>query len=322
MTHLPLNKGLGRMAGLIFCISVLIVTACARGNSKVLNSPVTHVPTVTPTPVPPDTFFDDFNYASQPQMQANGWVIRSRHGGPGLPDVTWAPNNVTLVNNPDQKNDKLLHLTALTDGTSSQTSESMVCHAQNYFTGTYAARVKFSDSSTPGAGSDHIVETFYTISPADIGDNYSELDNEYAPNGGWGGDNQTLYLVTWKNENDRLYGGGFNVLAGWHTIVMQAMNDVVNYYFDGTLLATHTNGFFPRSPMALNFSTWFINLTSPQAGVQRQYTEDVDWVYYAGGQTLSPDQVNAVVSQSRASHTPFMNTMAPWPADMTSPCPR
>ena len=79
------------------------------------------------------------------------------------------------------------------------TTQTQICHQRKYLEGTYAARVRFTDSPVSGPGGDQIVESFYTISPlkAPMDLDYSELDFEYLPNGGWGIDGPTLYATTW-----------------------------------------------------------------------------------------------------------------------------
>lgn len=60
-------------------------------------------PTPTPTPTDPGpagaTLFDDFDYASSadPAIAAHGWSVRSNSGGPGVPNATWSPENVTFA---------------------------------------------------------------------------------------------------------------------------------------------------------------------------------------------------------------------------------
>lgn len=80
-------------------------------------------------------------------------------------------------------------LRATTDGTATGTVQAQVSTAQRkFYSGTYAARVFFTDRSTTGDSGgrpvDHPVQTFYAITPENQLCN--ELDHEYLPNGGWG----------------------------------------------------------------------------------------------------------------------------------------
>ena len=73
-------------------------------------------------------------------------------------------------------------------------------HQRKYFEGTYAARVRFTDQPVEGPDGDVVVQTFYAVSPLrfDFDPEYSELDWEYLPNGGWGDTKTRLYGVTWQ----------------------------------------------------------------------------------------------------------------------------
>jgi hypothetical protein len=310
----------------ITCFIILLISACGATTSNTLKSSPTPSSTSTPTPtpsyVPPNTFFDDFGYNSQQDMAANGWIIRKKPGGPGSADFTWTPNNVSFIENPEKTGDKMLQLVASTNGTSSQTNESLVCHVRNYLEGTYAARIKFYDQSSIGIVKDDIVEAFYTISPLvnTAGANYSELDVEYLPNGGWGGPLYSLYMNTWRTSSDRLSKLILGSQDGWHTIVIQATNGTVKYYLDNKLIVTHGSAYFPHSPMSINFSMWFASLATTHANTMRQYTEQIDWVYFSGGQTLTTDQVTANVMNARQLKASFMNSVDAWPENLPSPC--
>ncbi|MEV6491654.1 glycoside hydrolase family 16 protein, partial [Actinoplanes sp. NPDC051633] len=133
--------------------------------------------------------FDDFSYASSSDaaLTRNGWVPRSYAGGPGVPGATWSAQNLSF---PTSDGQKVLQLTSSTDGTGTGTNHAELYTSQKrYLEGTYASRVKFSDTPASGADGDHINQTFFTISPLayDLDPTYSELDiSEYLPNGGWG----------------------------------------------------------------------------------------------------------------------------------------
>src|SRR5688572_20877830 len=149
---------------------------------------------------PSQFLFDDFSYSTLDEMTANGWVVRSGSGWPGVTGATFRPENVSFVDYPDQNGNRLLRMTSSTDGTSENTYQTQVCHQRKYHEGTYAARVRFSDEPISGRDGDQIVETFYTITPylQPLDPDYSEMDYEYLPNGGWGVAEPTFYTTTWE----------------------------------------------------------------------------------------------------------------------------
>ena len=123
---------------------------------------------------------------------------RTYAGGPGVPGATWSANSITF---PTSGGQKVMQLTASTDGTGGGTNQAELYSAQKrYFEGTYASRVRFTDTPVSGNDGDHINETFFTISPlnGDLDPTYSELDiSEYLPNGGWGETGPINYQTTW-----------------------------------------------------------------------------------------------------------------------------
>jgi hypothetical protein len=79
---------------------------------------------------------------------------------PGLP-ARLGRRGVALVDDPQQPGNRLLRLSARTDGTAAGTVQAQVCHARKYLEGTYAARVRFSDAPVQGPDGDVVVQTFY-----------------------------------------------------------------------------------------------------------------------------------------------------------------
>jgi hypothetical protein len=144
--------------------------------------------------------FDDFSYTDFKQLTRHGWIIRTAAGWPGVPGASWGNKSVSLLADPDQRGNRLLRMTSATDGTGANTQQSQICHQRKYLEGTYAARVRFVDLPTEGPGGDQLVESFYAISPlkAPMDPDYSELDFEYLPNGGWGKSGPTLFVTSWK----------------------------------------------------------------------------------------------------------------------------
>jgi hypothetical protein len=273
--------------------------------------------TSTSSSEPSQILFDDFSYSTPEEMAANGWIIRSGSGWPGVPGATFRPENVSFVDYPDPADNRLLRMTSSTDGTGENTYQTQICHQRKYLEGTYAARVRFSDVPVSGIDGDQVVETFYTITPYDkpLDPNYSEMDYEYLPNGGWGGPELSFYVTTWEtvqiepwnpdNTSNSVQGS----LAGWHTLVTQVIGGTVRYFVDGKLIAQHGGNYYPDAPMSINFNLWFINGGLMQTQGVREYQEDVDWVFHEAGVLLMPDQVTAKISQLRNASLKFQDTV-------------
>jgi hypothetical protein len=217
-------------------------------------------------------------------------------------------------------------MTSSTDGTAANTTQTQICHQRKYLEGTYAARVRFSDEPVSGADGDQIVETFYTITTYEkpLDPNYSEMDYEYLPNGGWGGPQSAFYVTTWEtvqiepwnadNTSNSVQGS----LAGWHTLVTQVMGGTVRYFIDGKLIAQHGGKYYPDAPMSINFNLWFVDGGLSQASSTREYQEDIDWVFYQAGTILMPDQVSAKVAELRNTAVKFQDSVLS--GIQTSPC--
>ncbi|MGB8981388.1 MAG: glycoside hydrolase family 16 protein [Anaerolineales bacterium] len=301
-----------RIASCLFCLLCLLsVGSCA--------------PNVTPPAAKTDTnagsesqiLFDDFSYSTREEMTANGWIVRAGSGWPGVPGATFRPENVSFVDYPDQVENRLLRMTSSTDGTSQNTYQTQVCHQRKYLEGTYAARVRFSDEPVSGVDGDQVVETFYTITPyvEPLDPDYSEMDYEYLPNGGWGSPALTFFVTTWetvqiepwdaRNTSNSVQGS----LAGWHTLVTQVMGGTVRYFVDGSLIAQHGGEYYPDAPMSINFNLWFIDGGLAQAEGVREYQEDVDWVFHEAGVLRMPDDVTARVNGLRNASVTFQDTV-------------
>jgi len=273
-------------------------------------------PTPTPTPTgstgtgtPPSggTMFDDFDYTgpTDPNLNAHDWTIRTGSGGPGIAN-TWTQNAISFPSDPTAQGGKVMQLEATTDGTNTTQAE-IDTTSEKFFEGTYAARVYFNDAPTTGQNGDHVNETFYTISP----DNslYSELDNEYLPNGGWGAPGPTLYTTSWYSADamNRETHNVISSLQGWHTLEMTVEGGTVTYYVDGSEYFSTTGIYYPREPMTIDFNEWFIDLTG--ASGPRTWDEKVNWVYYNNSGALTPTQVNSTVAGYYSSGTNFTDTV-------------
>jgi hypothetical protein len=272
--------------------------------------------------------FDDFNYTGAAKLARNGWIVRSANGWPGIPGAKWPKENVTLLADGELRGNRIIRMTSSTDGTPAGTTQTQICHQRKYLEGTYAARVRFSDQPVSGPAGDQLVEIFYSISPikAPMDPDYSELDFEYLPNGGWGETGSMIYATTWftfrlepwfqDNMSNHVPGSQ----AGWHTLVTQVADGKVKYFVDGKLLADHGGKFYPRVLMSINFNLWFIKDGAIKDTAKRQYQEDIDWVFHQAKTVLSTSQVEAAVASFRKRSVRFKDSVpAPTPA-LESPC--
>jgi hypothetical protein len=280
-------------------------------------------------PVADQVLFDDFSYTDKAQLKKNGWIVRSEPGWPGVPGATWSEDGVTLVKDPAQPNNQIIRMTSSTDGTGPNTTQTQICHQRKYLEGTYAARVRFTDAPVSGPPGDQLVQSFYTISPlkAPMDPDYSELDWEYLPNGGWGISGPTLYSTTWETfspepnwKKDNVFQTANGSQAGWHTLVTQVFGQKVKYFMDGKLFAEHGGNYYPEDTMSINFNLWFIRDGMVQAKERRQYQEDIDWVFFQGGSALSPEQVESAVASMRRKSVKFRDTVPAKTPPLNSPC--
>lgn len=273
--------------------------------------------------------FDDFSYSSKQQLKKNGWIIRTEAGWPGVPGATWSEAGVSLLKDPDQPDNRILRMTSATDGTGANTTQTQICHQRKYLEGTYAARVRFTDAPIVGPGGDQIVESFYTISPlkAPMDPDYSELDYEYLPNGGWGIEGPTLYATTWETfspepnwKKDNVFKTTNGSQAGWHTLVTQVLDQKVRYFVDGNLFAEHGDNYYPEDTMSINFNLWFIRDGMLQSNERRQYQEEIDWVFFQASTALTPEQVEAAIANMRRKSIKFRDTVPAKVPALKSPC--
>lgn len=269
-------------------------------------------------------FFDDFNYADVTALQEAGWQLRSAAGHPGIPGARWTPEGVGLIDDPAQPGQRLLRLRASTDGTGPGTTQVQVCHQRKYLEGTYAARVRFSDRPTAGVDGDPVIQTFYAVSPLrfDFDPEFSELDWEYLPNGGWGSDKTRLYGITWQtvrldpwlayNQQHEEFAELGAPGQDWHTLMMQVADGRTRWFIDGRLVAEHGGRNYPVVQMSINFNLWFSpGGPLPQGGEPRVYEQAVDWVLHARNVVLSPEQVEAQVAQWRRRGVGHVDQVSP-----------
>lgn len=254
-------------------------------------------------------FFDDFDYADVAAMSRQGWSTRQAAGHPGIAGARWAPEGLRLVDDPARRGGRLLRLRASTDGTGPGTTQAQACHQRKYLAGTYAARVRFSDKPVAGIDGDPVIQTFYAVSPLrfDFDPEFSELDWEYLPNGGWGSEKTRLYGITWQtvriepwlahNQMHEEFGALGESGHDWHTLVMQVADGRTRWFLDGRQVSEHGGRNYPVVPMSINFNLWFSpGGPLPQGGEPRVYEQDVDWVLHAKDEVLSPAEVEARVA--------------------------
>jgi hypothetical protein len=310
--------GMNRSKMLVLCVVLSIV-----GLS------VSFVPSKSQAGAADAILFEDFAYASKQAMKRNGWILRTEPGWPGVPGATWSEDSVSLHKDSGAADKWIVRMTSSTDGTGPNTRQTQICHQRKYLEGTYAARVRFYDEPVSGPRGDQLVESFYSISPlkAPMDLDYSELDFEYLPNGGWGIDGPTLYATTWETfspepnwKKDNVFQTANGSQAGWHTLVKQVLNGKVKYFVDGKLFADHGGAYYPEDTMSINFNLWFIRDGMIKSSERRAYQEDIDWVFHQAGVALSPKQVDAAVADMRRRSIKFRDTVPAKNPALNSPC--
>ena len=277
----------------------------------------------------PQIFFDDFNYSDVDALAGGGWTVRTEAGHPGIVGAQWGKEALRVIDDPQNPSNRLLQLEASTDGTSTGSRQAQVCHGRKYLEGTFAARVRFSDAPTLGPDGDVVIQSFYLVSPLRFAfdPEFSEVDWEYLPNGGWGDTRTRLYGITWQTvqvDPWKSYNQAHEEvrsLAGWHTLVMQIGLGKTRHYLDGKLLAEHGGRNYPVVAMSLNFNLWFApGGALPDEQSRRVYQQEVDWVYHIKDQLQTPDEVEQSVLRWRNEHVMYLDTVRPLAPLLPSPC--
>jgi hypothetical protein len=306
-----------KLTSIIFLSAVTASLGFATGVTNSTNSKSTQL------------LFDDFSYSNLSQLKKHGWIIRTAAGWPGVPGATWSEGGVSLQADADARGNQFVRMTSSTDGTPANTKQTQICHQRKYFEGTYAARVRFTDAPLSGPSGDQIVQSFYTIAPlkAPMDPDYSELDFEYLPNGGWGITGPTLYATTWETfspepnwKKDNVFQTSNGSQAGWHTLVTQVADQKVRYFVDGKLFAEHGGNYYPEDTMSINFNLWFIRDGMIKTNEVRQYYEDIDWVFFQANVGLRPEEVEAAVTSLQKKRIKFRDTVPAKSPPLVSPC--
>lgn len=280
-------------------------------------------------------FFDDFAYESIKGFNDNGWKARTETGHPGISGATWSAKGLSFHPEHIEAHNGAIRMSSITAGEGENTRHTQFCHKRKYLEGTYASRVFFRDKPTYGPDGDEVIQTFYTISPLEypLDPNYSEVDFEYLPNGGWGSDNspamwtttwETFQLTPWSKVNE--YTRKEGSYAGWRILVMTVEKNAVNYYVGGVLISTHSEAVAPEVPMSINFNLWFMpkgadgSIGPVDSDEVREYQQDIDWVYHNANQIMSTQDVLANVSTLQNQRINYVDGVEPMVPALASPC--
>jgi hypothetical protein len=299
----------------------------AAGSTYTAPSAATPASTVATSAPTGDVLFDDFSYATLASLERQGWIVRSRAGWPGARGAHWSKAAISFADDPGQPGNRLVRLTASTDGTARGTVQGQLCQQRKFREGTYATRIRFRDDPIGGPDGDGLVESFYTISPLkDMDPNFSELDFEYLPNGGWGRSTSVLWANSWEtariepwfqdNDATAVEGG----MAGWHTLVIQVLGGTNRFFVDGALIAEHGGTYYPESAMSINYNLWFIADEFRDHATPRHYVDEIDWLYHEVGVAVSPAEVGARVDRLRSAGAAFRDDVPAWSPPLVSPC--
>ncbi|MEU3552709.1 hydrolase [Streptomyces fragilis] len=270
---------------------------------------------------PPDgVLFDDFHYTgpADPALAAGGWQVRTGAGGPGIKG-TWTRSGIAFPaespgtgdgGSAGPVSDQVLRLRAGTDGSVDGTRQAEIHTGPNFRTGTLAARVRFSDRPAEGHDGDHISQAFFAISPNQRSREYSELDYEYLPNGGWGALGPRLDTTSWRDVDagDRVTRATVEKLGDdWHTLMITAVDGTTEYSVDGRVLFRTDAAYFPREAMGVHFSAWFVDLPFQDAG--RAWDMEVDWLYLAEDREVSLKDVRRQVRDLSGAGSGYVDTL-------------
>jgi hypothetical protein len=281
--------------------------------------------------------FDDFSYTTTAQLANNGWRVRTWEGGPGLANGSWSSNNISFVTDPAAPANKFMRLKASTNingstivnnrSTSGSVSQAEVARVEQiYKNGTWAARMYFNDAPSTGPDGDTAIETFFGLTDYIEGaEPYSEIDFEYLPNGGWwtGSATPSMWsgtyrIVDWTDESNHGVTRTQGSLQGWHTLVMQVQDGLITFYIDGAYQTAFSGAVAPDYPMYLMFQLWISNdcfnagcskLGYINSSSYREYSEDVDWVYFEKNNQVPATEIPSKVASLRAAGISYVQNI-------------
>lgn len=261
--------------------------------------------------------FDDFVYqdVNDTALNFNKWKIVEGINGPPS-GAMYRSENVFFTNSEVNPTDKYVNLST-TVANGNTTHARIQTNGFEYFEGTYAARVYYTDN--PFIYEDANIQTFYTIVDWTLsgdGSKYSELDFEYMASDRWGlsEKNEVMYLTAWNRyiaepwQAWKRYWYEVKSYEGWHTFVVSCTDGVnVNFYMNGefiTSMSTTDNdgtSVYPRSPMQVAFANWIWNNVVGTSTQDRTSTMKADWVYYIDQIAYNPAQVDSVVRAKKSA---------------------
>lgn len=259
-------------------------------------------------------FFDDFSQNDLDGLRADGWVLREGSGHPGLPGARFTPGQLSLDGG-------LLRLRLSTDGRPEHTTLAQLCGPRKFLVGTTAARVRLRD--TPGSR-DPVIQSFFLAGPLrhDYDPDFSEVDFEYLPHGGWGEPETRLYGVSWHTvrldpwesfNQASIVQGSFD---GWQLLTVQVEATRTRHYVNGRLIGEHTGRNVPSQPMAIAFNHWLS--AGAAEGEPRSHEFEVDWVLHEAGRTLTPAAMQARADQLKRQGRARVDTVPD--SGLTSEC--
>lgn len=259
-------------------------------------------------------FFDDFSQTSLDGLRATGWKLREGAGHPGQPGSHFSTDQISVGGG-------TLKLKLSTDGTPEKTVQAQLCNARKFLFGTTTARVRFSDAGDKG---DPVIQAFFQASPLafDFDPEFSEVDFEYLPHGGWGETGTRLYGVAWHtvriepwkqfNQSGQAQGSH----DGWQILTAQVEAGRVRQYVNGKLLNDAGARNVPVVPMAISFNHWLSG--GATAGGPRDHEFEVDWVLHEAGKVVSPAAMQARAAQLRKQGQARVDTVPD--SGLTSEC--
>lgn len=270
--------------------------------------------------------FDDFNYTdnNDPAIKAfNNWSIVDGLNGPPSGAI-YDRDNVWFAPDPLNGSNSLLHLQTMVNGATHATTQARIeTNGYDYFEGTYAARVKFSN--LPNAYGDANIQTFYTIVSyllAGDGTKYSELDFEYMASDKWATspNNEVMYLTAWNRYIAdpwaawKGYITDVKEYSGWHTLVMSATDGTnIKFWMDGvyygslSITDNDATSVYPRSNMQVAFANWVWNYNIGSSTDIRKAVMDIDWVLHVKDEEKTTTEVNSIVNNYRGNNIDRVN---------------